>query len=47
MIKAKNKILITGSNSFIGNGIVKYLSKYNYNIIELIEKIKKNLNLKK
>ena len=33
MIKAKNKILITGSNSFIGNEIVKYLSKYNYNII--------------
>ena len=47
MIKAKNKILITGSNSFIGNEIVKYLSKYNYNIIGTYRKSKKKFKSKK
>ena len=47
MIKAKNKILITGSNSFIGNEIVKYLSKYNYNIIGTYRKSKKKFKHKK
>ncbi len=47
MIKAKNKILITGSNSFIGNEIVKYLSKYNYNIIGTYRKNKKKFKSKK
>ena len=47
MIKAKNKILITGSNSFIGNEIVKYLSKYNYNIIGTYRKSKKKFKRKK
>ena len=47
MIKAKNKILITGSNSFIGNEIAKYLSKYNYNIIGTYRKSKKKFKPKK
>ena len=29
----KNRILITGSNSFVGSEIINYLSKYNYNLI--------------
>jgi len=47
MIKTKNKILITGSNSFIGNEIIKYLSKYNYNIIGTYRKSKKKFKHKK
>tara|TARA_B110000438_G_scaffold67075_1_gene67497 strand:+ start:294 stop:1163 length:870 start_codon:yes stop_codon:yes gene_type:complete len=41
MIEPKNKILITGSNSFVGNEIIKYLNKYNYNIIGTYRKNKK------
>jgi len=47
MIKTKNKLLITGSNSFVGSEIIKYLSKYNYNIIGTYRKNKKKLISKK
>lgn len=41
------KILITGSNSFVGNEIIKYLSNYNYNIIGTYRKNKINFKSKK
>ena len=46
MIKTKNKILITGSNSFIGNEIIKYLNKHNYNIIGTYRRRKKFISKK-
>lgn len=47
MNKTENKILITGSNSFVGNEITKYLSKYNYNIVATYRKNKKFFKSKK
>jgi len=46
MSKTK-KILITGSNSFIGNEITKYLSNYNYSIVGTYRKNKSNFKSKK
>ena len=43
----KKKILITGSNSFVGYELIKYLSNYNYNIIGTYRKNKKFFNKKK
>ena len=43
----KNRILITGSNSFIGSEIINYLSKYNYNLIATYRKNKNEFKSKK
>ena len=43
----KNRILITGSNSFIVSEIINYLSKYNYNLIATYRKNKKEFKSKK
>ena len=43
----KNRILITGSNSFIGSKIINYLSKYNYNLIATYRKNKNKFKSKK
>lgn len=43
----KNRILITGSNSFIGREIINYLSKYNYNLIATYRKNKNEFKSKK
>ena len=43
----KNRILITGSNSFIGSKIINYLSKYNYNLIATYRKNKNEFKSKK
>ena len=45
MSKTK-KILITGSNSFIGNEITKYLSNYDYSIVGTYRKNKSNFKSK-
>ncbi len=42
----KNRILITGSNSFIGSEIINYLSKYNYNLIATYRKNKNEFKSK-
>ena len=43
----KNRILITGSNSFVGREIINYLSKYNYNLIATYRKNKNEFKSKK
>ena len=43
----KNRILITGSNSYIGSEIINYLSKYNYNLIATYRKNKNEFKSKK
>tara|TARA_B100002003_G_C14102361_1_gene530201 strand:- start:641 stop:1501 length:861 start_codon:yes stop_codon:yes gene_type:complete len=43
----KNRILITGSNSFVGSEIINYLSKYNYNLIATYRKNKNEFKSKK
>ena len=46
-MRMKNRILITGSNSFIGSEIINYLSKYNYNLIATYRKNKNEFKSKK
>ena len=46
-MRMKNRILITGSNSFIGREIINYLSKYNYNLIATYRKNKNEFKSKK
>ena len=41
------KILITGSNSFVGNEIIKYLNNFNYNLIGTYRKNKSKFKSKK
>ena len=43
----KKKILITGSNSYVGSEIIKYLSKYKYNLIASYKNKKKKFNSKR
>ena len=43
----KTKILVTGSNSFVGYELIKYLSKYNYDIIATYRRKRKTFNKKK
>ena len=46
-MRMKNRILITGSNSFVGSEIINYLSKYNYNLIATYRKNKNEFKSKK
>ena len=46
-MRMKNRILITGSNSFVGREIINYLSKYNYNLIATYRKNKNEFKSKK
>ena len=41
------KILITGSNGFIGKNLTSYLKKFNYKIFKLSLDIKKKDSIKK
>ena len=43
----KNRILITGSNSFIGSEIVNYLSRYDYSLIATYRKNRNEFRSKK